>query len=422
MKKETITIPKVAETITEVMISRWLCNHQDIVRKDQEVVEVDTDKTSLTLVSPVTGRIYILVQEGSQVQVGQVIAEIEVLENQEFDYSQTIDTSKPVEKATTSEMLASASESTQQDAHTKQTTTEPVHQTNQFRVHITPLAKQMIEMHNLSVEDVIRFKISSGDVQAYLANADKTEQPSAEQQVIRKRMTPLRKKIAQRLVSVKNQTAMLTTFNEVDMSELLKIRNQKREAFLQRHGVKLNFVSFFARACALAMKDFPEVNAMIEGDDIVYHSYVHIGIAVSTDKGLVVPVVRHVEQKTIAQIEKDIHHLASRARQGKLEPSDLEGGTFSITNGGVFGSLFATPIINPPQTAILGMHAIQERPVVRDGQIVIRPMMYVALSYDHRLIDGKESVGFLMKVKYLIENPMILLVGGEDVIDKTLEL
>jgi len=223
-------------------------------------------------------------------------------------------------------------------------------------------------------------------------------------------MSTLRKTIARRLVAAKNETAMLTTFNEVDMSAILDIRRRYKEMFLEKHGVKLGFMSFFVKACTVALQEFPEVNASIDGDDIVYHDYCDISIAVSTPRGLVVPVIFNAHRMNLAQIEAEVARLAQKAREGKLTIPEMTGGTFSITNGGVFGSLLSTPIINPPQTAILGMHKVEERPIALNGQVVIRPMMYVALSYDHRIIDGKESVSFLVRVKELLEDPTRLLL------------
>ena len=227
-------------------------------------------------------------------------------------------------------------------------------------------------------------------------------------------MTPLRKKLSQRLVAVKNTTAMLTTFNEVDMSQIYALRSKYKDKFKEVHGVGLGFMSFFTQAVCIALQEFPAVNAMIDGDEIIYYNYCDVGIAVSAPKGLVVPVLRNAESMTLAQIEAEIKNLAIKARDNKIELKDMEGGTFTITNGGVFGSLMSTPIINPPQSAILGMHNVVDRPVAVNGQVVIRPMMYIALSYDHRIIDGRESVGFLVRVKELCENPIKLLTAGKE--------
>ncbi len=275
---------------------------------------------------------------------------------------------------------------------------------------------------DLSVEDVINGLKRIGKKEVELvANLPKTvstpavfEQKVATREVGRERMSSLRRKLSERLVSVKNETAMLTTFNEIDMSFVMDLRSKHQQKFTEKHGLKLGFMSFFTKAVAIAMDFHPMVNAQMDGDEIVSPKFVDVGIAVSTPKGLMVPIVRNAESKSIAQIELEIKELAEKARTKKISVEELTGGTFTITNGGVFGSLLSTPIINPPQSAILGMHNIVDRPVAVNGQVVIRPMMYIALSYDHRVIDGKDSVGFLVKVKELIENPERMLTGGQD--------
>jgi 2-oxoglutarate dehydrogenase E2 component (dihydrolipoamide succinyltransferase) len=280
----------------------------------------------------------------------------------------------------------------------------------------------MMKELDLSVEDVINGLKRIGKKEVELvANLPKTvstiavfEQKIATREVGRERMSSLRRKLSERLVSVKNETAMLTTFNEIDMSFVMDLRGKHQQKFTEKHGLKLGFMSFFTKAIAIAMDFHPMVNAQMDGDEIVSPKFVDVGIAVSTPKGLMVPIVRNAESKSIAQIELEIKELAEKARTKKISVEELTGGTFTITNGGVFGSLLSTPIINPPQSAILGMHNIVDRPVAVNGQVVIRPMMYIALSYDHRVIDGKDSVGFLVKVKELIENPERMLTGGQD--------
>ena len=290
------------------------------------------------------------------------------------------------------------------------------------KVKVTAVAKEMMKEHNLSVEDVINGLKRLGKKEVEMAvNAPKNqdaEGTGSEEKhrgiVNDNKMSALRRKLSERLVAVKNETAMLTTFNEIDMSNVMEMRKKYQNQFVEKHGFKLGFMSFFTKAVALAMDFHPMVNAQIDGDEIVSPQFVDVGIAVSTPKGLMVPIVRNAESKSIAQIELEIKELAEKARNKKISVEELSGGTFTITNGGVFGSLFSTPIINPPQSAILGMHNILERPVAVNGQVVIRPMMYVALSYDHRIIDGKDSVGFLVKVKEFLENPELLFTGGQD--------
>jgi 2-oxoglutarate dehydrogenase E2 component (dihydrolipoamide succinyltransferase) len=289
-------------------------------------------------------------------------------------------------------------------------------------VKVTSVAKEMMKELDLSVEDIISGlkRIGKKEVEA-VAALPKAEAlapvfipKSASREVDRERMSSLRRKLSERLVAVKNETAMLTTFNEIDMSYVMDLRSKHQQKFTEKHGLKLGFMSFFTKAVAVAMDFHPMVNAQMDGDEIVSPKFVDVGIAVSTPKGLMVPIVRNAESKSIAQIEIEIKELAEKARSKKISVEELTGGTFTITNGGVFGSLLSTPIINPPQSAILGMHNILDRPVALNGQVVIRPMMYIALSYDHRVIDGKDSVGFLVKVKELIENPERMLTGGQD--------
>ncbi|MFW6275277.1 MAG: dihydrolipoyllysine-residue succinyltransferase, partial [bacterium] len=290
------------------------------------------------------------------------------------------------------------------------------------KVKVTSVAREMMKEHNFSVDDVINGlkRLGKKEVEAAMNAPEEKETKSAPQKQAasrdsdRKRMSSLRRKLSQRLVAVKNETAMLTTFNEIDMTNVMALRKKHQQQFIDKHGFKVGFMSFFTKAAALAMDFHPMVNAQMDGDEIVSPQFVDVGIAVSTPKGLMVPIVRNAESKSIPQIELEIKELAEKARNKKISVDELSGGTFTITNGGVFGSLLSTPILNPPQSGILGMHNIQERPMALDGQVVIRPMMYVALSYDHRIVDGKDSVGFLVKVKELIENPERMLSGGKD--------
>jgi 2-oxoglutarate dehydrogenase E2 component (dihydrolipoamide succinyltransferase) len=304
---------------------------------------------------------------------------------------------------------------------------KPIEETDQIK--ISPVARKMMEENNLRLEDILSgiTRITSQHVKQVVDNP-KGASPanpqisSSERSEDRKKMTPLRKKLSQRLVAVKNETAMLTTFNEVDMSRVMALRQQFQKKFVDHHGIKLGFMSFFTRAAAIALQLNPNVNAMIDGEEIVYHHYSDIGIAVQTPKGLMVPVIRNTHQLSLDEIEKEIAVLAEKARSGRIGLDDLSGGTFTITNGGVFGSLLSTPIINPPQSGILGMHNILERPVAINGKVEIRPMMYIALSYDHRVIDGKDSVGFLVKVKEMIEHPEKMLFNGADPAEVLLRL
>ncbi len=410
-----LKIPQIGESISEVQISRWFVADKEFVNKDQEVVEIDTDKTSMNLVAPATGIITILIKEGETVNIGLSIAQID--ETAE-DFKQKL--KDDIVELENDEIA---------NSDIKSVTEKEVDTNQSIQFTVSPLAKKIIQENEVDeqklFQHVLRRRIGVDDVNNFIENQNKNtvaENTQAKEDMYSKKMSPLRKKIAQRLVSVKNETAMLTTFNEVDMSKLIEIRNKYKEEFFRTHGIKLGFVSFFAKAVSIALKLFPEINAMIDGDEIIYHNVAHIGIAISTNKGLLVPVVRNAHTMNIAEIEKNIDLLAQKARENKLLPAELDGGTFTITNGGVFGSLFSTPIINPPQSAILGMHTVQDRAVVVTSEIVIRPMMYISLSYDHRLIDGKESVGFITTVKKLLEYPNELMNEGVDMLKFQLSL
>lgn len=402
-----IKVPSPGESVTEVEIGHWLVEDGAIVVQNQEIAEVESDKATLTIVASEGGKIKINAEEGTAVAVGSVVC--------------TIDTS--FASAAAKEKVA---EPEKPEPEVKIETPKPEKEvkasTELENVKVTSVAKEMMKELDLSVEDVISGlkRIGKKEVEA-VANLPKTvsapvvfEQKTASREVDRERMSSLRRKLSERLVSVKNETAMLTTFNEIDMSFVMDLRSKHQQKFTEKHGLKLGFMSFFTKAVAIAMDFHPMVNAQMDGDEIVSPKFVDVGIAVSTPKGLMVPIVRNAESKSIAQIELEIKELAEKARNKKISVEELTGGTFTITNGGVFGSLLSTPIINPPQSAILGMHNIVDRPVAVNGQVVIRPMMYIALSYDHRVIDGKDSVGFLVKVKELIENPERMLTGGQD--------
>jgi 2-oxoglutarate dehydrogenase E2 component (dihydrolipoamide succinyltransferase) len=397
-------IPSPGESITEVEIATWLVENGSYVAKNTELAEVESDKATLMLVAEESGKITIKISAGQTVPVGTVAYTIDIDQAKEIEM-------KREEIEVNDNIVASIAAN------------NPEEQPYSNEVKVTPVAAKMMEEHNLSVDDIINGlrRISKHDVLAVLNSgtpAEATVVPSQPAEASRKservKMSQLRKKLSERLVSVKNETAMLTTFNEIDMSAVSTLRAESQNRFVEKYGFKLGFMGFFTKAVSLAAMNYPMVNSQLSGDEIVTPSYVDVGIAVQTDKGLMVPVVRNAESKTVAQIEHEIRSLAQKAREKKISIAELSGGTISITNGGVFGSLFSTPIINPPQSAILGMHNIVDRPVALNGQVVIRPMMYVALSYDHRVIDGKDSVSFLKMVKELIENPVRLALNGND--------
>lgn len=409
-----IKVPSPGESITEVVIARWLKKDGDYVEKDEEVAEIDSDKATLTINAEEAGAIKLLAAEGDTVKVGQVVCSIDTSAKGESQES------KDKSEVVTEQKAASTKpkeEATVKTAETKTAKTE----TNYASGTPSPAAKKLMDENKVPAGKLSGTgkdgRITKGDVLNALAAGFDSSSSSGwggTRDTERQKMSPLRKKLAQRLVAVKNDTAMLTTFNEVDMSAIYAMRAKYKDKFKEVHGANLGFMSFFTKAVTEALNHYPAVNAMIDGEEIVYHKYADIGIAVSAPKGLVVPVLRNAEQMNLAQIETEIKNLAVKARENKITLEDMSGGTFTITNGGVFGSMMSTPIINPPQSAILGMHNVVERPVAVNGQIVIRPMMYVALSYDHRIIDGRESVGFLVKVKEMLENPTKMLFGGKD--------
>ncbi|MCL4855871.1 MAG: 2-oxoglutarate dehydrogenase complex dihydrolipoyllysine-residue succinyltransferase [Flavobacteriales bacterium] len=396
-------VPSPGESITEVEIARWLVEDGDYVEKDQAIAEVDSDKATLELPAEESGVITLKAAEGDVVKVGAVVCLIDTKAKRPEGSPKTEDRSPKTE------------------VETKKAEVVPNPMPATADIKATPLAKEMIAKNNVNTVKVhgsgSNGKITKADIEAYLTTGltpnaitgwGGTREQSSE------KMSMLRRKIASRLVSVKNETAMLTTFNEVDMKPLMDIRAKYKDIFKEKHGVNLGFMSFFTKAVTEALRQYPAVNSMIDGDQMVSFNYADIGIAVSSPKGLMVPVVRNAEQMSLAEIEAEIKHLAVKARDGKIDITDMEGGTFTITNGGVFGSMLSTPIINPPQSAILGMHNIVDRPVAVDGKVEIRPIMYVALSYDHRIIDGKESVGFLKTVKEMLENPTKIIFGGKN--------
>ena len=386
-------LPSPGESISEVEIAQWLVEDGEFVEKDQSIAEIDSDKATLELPAEESGTIKIVVEEGATAAVGAIVC--------------LIDTSAKPEKKVNKTETKNIS---------KPSSSRPVIESKK----VTPLASAMINEMDISKDDVNGTgemgKITKSDVLAIAKDNIDSEARSTS----RRKMSTLRRKIATRLVAVKNETAMLTTFNEVDMSSIFEIRKDYKENFKEKHGVSLGFMSFFTKAVTTSLMEFKDVNAMIDKDEVVYHNYADIGIAVSAPKGLMVPVLRDAQSMNFQQIESEIKRLAIKARDGKITINEMLGGTFTITNGGIFGSMLSTPIINPPQSAILGMHNIVERPVVCDGEVQIRPIMYVALSYDHRVIDGRESVGFLVRVKECLEDPISHLMSGN--IKKSLEL
>jgi len=414
-----IKVPSPGESITEVEIGSWLVEDGSVVEKDQEIAEVESDKATLTIVASEGGKIEQKAAEGESVEVGVVVC--------------TIDTSvAPAPKKETEakeQAPAEKKEEPKVEEKKEATSAKEVKASEDFdKVKVTSVAKEMMKEHDLSVDDVISGlkRLGKKEVEAAMSVPQSAEalipRKEASRDENRERMSSLRRKLSARLVSVKNETAMLTTFNEIDMSFVMDMRKKYQQKFIDKHGFKLGFMSFFTKAVAVAAEFHPMVNAQIDGDEILMPQFVDVGIAVSTPKGLMVPIVRNAESKSVPEIELEIKELATKARNKKISVDELTGGTFTITNGGVFGSLLSTPIINPPQSAILGMHNIVERPVAVNGQVVIRPMMYVALSYDHRIIDGKDSVGFLVKVKEMIENPERMFTNGKDAGELLLDL
>jgi 2-oxoglutarate dehydrogenase E2 component (dihydrolipoamide succinyltransferase) len=421
-----IEVPSLGESVTQAILIAWHKNDGDHVNIDEPLCELETDKANVDIPAKATGVVRHLKEAGETVNVGEVIARID---------------DGPGGAARPATQVAAAAGGS---AAAKSATTSPLE-------NLSPAVRRLVEEHHLNPDDIPPTgpggRITKEDVEQFVASrgGNGQKQPQVAQTVQPKALRPepgpaavtkpspipqgdarqmdfgpdgirrvpmskIRRRIAETLVKAQNTAAILTTFNEVDLTEVISIRSKHKEAFEKAHGVGLGFMSFFARASAVALKELPRVNAFIEGDDIVYHNFIHLGIAVSTDRGLAVPVLRNVQDMSFARIESEIKRLATAVRDGKLGLDELSGGTFSITNGGVFGSLLSTPIINPPQSAILGLHAIQKRPVVINDKIEVRSMMYLALSYDHRIVDGKEAITFLVRVKQLLEDPARLML------------
>jgi 2-oxoglutarate dehydrogenase E2 component (dihydrolipoamide succinyltransferase) len=405
-------VPSPGESISEVEIASWLVSDGDYVEKDQAIAEVDSDKATLELPAEQSGIITLKAEEGDVVKVGQVVCLIDTAAARpEGSVAPAAKEEAPVVEAPKAVETKTAAPSP-----------NPVNEKTSYASGTPSIAAaKIMAENNIPANKVAASgkdgRITKQDVVAAMSagiSADAAQGWGGTRDQSREKMSMLRRKIAERLVAVKNETAMLTTFNEVDMKPIMDLRAKYKDGFAKFHEVNLGFMSFFTKAVTEALNIFPAVNAQIDGNEVIFHNYADIGIAVSSPKGLMVPVVRNAEQMTLAEIEREIKRLAIKARDGKITPDDMTGGTFTITNGGVFGSMLSTPIINPPQSAILGMHNIVERPVAINGKVEIRPIMYVALSYDHRIIDGKESVGFLVKVKEMLENPERIIFGGKD--------
>ena len=399
-------VPSPGESISEVEIAQWLVKDGDYVEKDQTIAEVDSDKATLDLPAQESGTITLKAEEGDTVLVGNIVCLI--------DTSGKKTSKKTNEENTKIEIVKDS----------KKDTVVNIEKDITFASGSpSPAARKILDEKGIKSEDVIgsgkNGRISKEDALKALPKVD-VDSISKNRKVESSKMSLLRRKVSQRLVAVKNQTAMLTTFNEVNMTPIFEIRKKYKETFKSKHDVSLGFMSFFTKAVVFALKDFPDVHSMIDGDQQIKFDFYDISIAVSGPKGLMVPVVRDAQKLTFSGIEKEIKRLAIKARDGLITVEDMSGGTFTISNGGVFGSMLSTPILNPPQSAILGMHNIIERPIAVEGKVEIHPMMYLALSYDHRIIDGKESVGFLLKVKELLENPLEELMNNN--IKKSLEI
>jgi 2-oxoglutarate dehydrogenase E2 component (dihydrolipoamide succinyltransferase) len=410
MSKLEMKVPSPGESISEVEIAAWLVSDGDYVEKDQPIAEVDSDKATLELPAEESGIITLKVEEGDTVAVGAVCCLIDTSAARPEGLPVTEASSPSPSPVVEKQVSAPAPQPKQAQAPAVKAA----------KGHPSPAARKMMVENNLAAGNVQGTgrdgRVMKQDVVAALAHGFEVTSAAewgGSREFRREKMSMLRRKVAERLVAVKNETAMLTTFNEVDMKPVMDLRAQYKEKFKETHGVGLGFMSFFTKAVTHAIAQYPSVNGMIDGKEMIIPEYADVCIAVSSPKGLMVPVVRNAETLNLAEIEAEIKRLAVRARDGVLTIDEMQGGTFTITNGGVFGSMLSTPIINPPQSAILGMHNIVQRPVAVNGQVEVRPIMYVALSYDHRIIDGKESVGFLYAIKEMIENPERLLFGGK---------
>ena len=408
-----VKIPAVGESITSGVVSAWHKKSGEFVNEGEPLFTLETDKVSTEIVAEKAGLLETKVPEGQEVKIGEVVATIDDSEQrpEERKVPEAKKAEKPAEKKKAPEEKKKQPDVAEKTAEEAEKQAPP-----EKEKPLSPAVRRIVEEEKLELDKITGSgtggRLTKADVLAAARARGKAEgkiearevEPSADGRFIRKKMSPLRRKIAQQLVMAQRDAAILTTFNECDMSAVQELRRSKQEGFTKKNGVKLGLMSFFVKACVEALKSVPVVNGRIEGDDFIQNNYYDIGVAVGTERGLVVPVVRDADKKSFGKLEEDIADFAARAREGKLKIEDLQGGTFTITNGGVYGSLFATPILNPPQSGILGMHKIMPRPVAADGKVEVRPMMYLALSYDHRAIDGKEAVTFLVKVKECIED------------------
>jgi 2-oxoglutarate dehydrogenase E2 component (dihydrolipoamide succinyltransferase) len=392
-------IPSPGESISEVEIASWLVSDGEFVKKDQIIAEIDSDKATLELPAEESGVISLAAEEGDVIQVGQVVCKIDI------SAKESIQNNVSVQKSNSAEVVKSTIKNVSETVK-KETFKAPV---------VSPAARKIAIERNIDINIITPTgkggRITKQDIllgRPAMGSANQKDRPES-----RQKLSMLRRKVAERLVSVKNETAMLTTFNEVDMSNIFELRKKYKEKFKSKHGVNLGFMSFFTLASVRALKEFPVVNSMIDKQEMISYDYCDISIAVSGPKGLMVPVIRNAENMSFKDVEMEVKKLAEKARDGKISVDEMTGGTFTISNGGVFGSMLSTPIINPPQSAILGMHNIVERPMAINGKVEIRPVMYLALSYDHRIIDGRESVGFLVHIKEALENPIDILMNNK---------
>jgi 2-oxoglutarate dehydrogenase E2 component (dihydrolipoamide succinyltransferase) len=416
-----IKIPSVGESVKEAILAQWYKQEGDRVQKDEPVLVIETDKVTLEVVAEAEGILKIQVSEGETVAIGAVVGFINTEAAAEPAEPKT---PEPEEKTPKTEKAADATPSeTDKTSESVQKPDKEIKKEQTTKEILSPAVRRLIAEKNLDASKITGTgpggRITKSDVLIYLDSllgdplervADSQPQLADDESVTRKPMSPIRKRIAARLLESRQNTAMLTTFNEIDMSRAMEIRSKYKEMFQKKHGVSLGFMSFFTKASVEALKEFPEINAFIEGDDVIYHNYYHVGVAIGGERGLVVPVIRHADRLSFAGVEKAIVAYVKKIKENRLSLSDMEGGTFTISNGGVYGSLLSTPILNTPQSGILGMHKIEKRPVVVDDEIVIRPMMYVALSYDHRIVDGKGAVSFLKRIKECVEDPERMMI------------
>jgi 2-oxoglutarate dehydrogenase E2 component (dihydrolipoamide succinyltransferase) len=418
-------VPSPGESISEVEIAEWLVKDGDYVEKDQTIAEVDSDKATLELPAEEAGTVTLKAEEGDVVEVGEVVCLIDTdAKKPSDDGNQEPDTDKSAEKEEKQEEKKPEPETKKEEQPKAKEEPQPEQEKPYASGSPSPAAKKILDEKEIPSSDVKGTgrdgRITKDDAVKAEGKASMGTPGPGKRDSSTKKMSMLRRRVAQRLVDAKNETAMLTTFNEVDMKPIFDLRKDYKESFKQKHGVSLGFMSFFTLAVIKALDEFPAVNSMLDGDHMITYNYKDISVAVSGPKGLMVPVIRNAENYGFRGIESEVKRLATRARDGKITVDEMTGGTFTISNGGVFGSMLSTPIINPPQSGILGMHNIVERPMAIEGKVEIRPMMYVALSYDHRIIDGKESVGFLVKVKECLEDPLNQLMDGNA--KKALEL